>query len=402
MSTGILQGLRVVEIGAFVAAPLGGLTLAQMGAEVIRIDPPSGGLDYRRWPVTEDNISLFWAGLNKFKRSVTIDFNKPEGRELVQALIVAPGEDAGILLTNFPPRSWLNYEALKAKRSDLIQLTIQGDHKGKSAVDYTVNAKVGVPYLTGPVGHKGAVNHVLPTWDLITGQMAVVGLLAAERHRRRTGEGQHIKLALEDVALATIGNLGLIAEAQLYGERARYGNDLFGAFGRDFVTRDDARIMVMGLTTRQWRSLCIATGIGAQIKALAEQFKVNLDLEGERFTARREIAAIIGPWIAARPLSEVATIFDAHSVCWDRYQSIKQLVTNDPACSEENPMFRTVQQSGVGNILSSAIPLDFDAGRLPAEPTPELGADTEEVLSYLLGLSSSEIGYLQDRGVVRI
>ncbi|MGQ0619344.1 MAG: CoA transferase [Panacagrimonas sp.] len=402
MNPAILQGLRVVEVSAFVAAPLGGMTLAQLGADVIRIDPISGGLDYRRWPVTADNTSLFWAGLNKSKRSVAIDINQPQGRELAQALITAPGEDAGILLTNFPPRGWLDFETLQKARADLIQLTIQGDHHGGSAVDYTVNPKVGIPYLTGPPGHEGAVNHVLPAWDLITGQMAAVGLLAAERHRRRSGEGQHIKLALEDVALAALGHLGFIAEAQLGHERPRYGNDLFGAFGRDFVTADGVRIMVVGLTSKQWRSLCTATGIGDQIKMLAARLGVNLDLEGERFEARDDIAALVGPWIASRSLADVAAVFDAQSVCWGRYQSVKQLVESDPACSEANPMFSTVQQPGVGNILAPAIPLAFGSGRLPAAPAPRLGANTEDVLSSVLGLATHQIGRLRDQGVISL
>src|SRR6187402_284167 len=111
----ILAGLRLVEAAAFVAAPLGGMTLAQMGADVIRIDTLGGGLDYRRWPVTKDNTSLFWCGLNKSKRSVALDLGKPEGREIAMGLITAPGDDAGILLTNFPPRGWLDYEQLRER-----------------------------------------------------------------------------------------------------------------------------------------------------------------------------------------------------------------------------------------------------------------------------------------------
>ena len=402
MSAGILQGLRCVEVSAFVAAPLGGMTLAQLGADVIRIDPPQGGLEYRRWPVTADGTSLFWAGLNKSKRSVAIDIATPQGRELAQALITAPGDDAGILLTNFPPRGWLEFESLKKRCADLIQLTIQGDRNGGSAVDYTVNPRMGLPYLTGPKDGESPVNHVLPAWDLITGQMAAVGLLAAERHRRRTGEGQHIKLALEDVALAALGHLGLIAEAQLGGERPRYGNDLFGAFGRDFATRDGERIMVVGLTLRQWKALCAATGIGERIVALAAKLGVNFDYEGERFRARDAIAEFVGPWVATRSLAEVAAVFDAQSVCWGRYQSVKRLVDSDSACSELNPMFKTVQQPGVGPVLAPAIPLDFGVGRAPAQPAPRLGAHTAEVLATLLGLTVSEIGRLQAQGVVGI
>jgi len=400
MGGAILEGMRVVEVSAFVAAPLGGMTLAQLGADVIRIDGIGGGLDYHRWPVTQGNVSLFWAGLNKSKRSVAIDIARPEGRELAMALAVAPGENAGILLTNFPPRGWLDYEVLRKRRGDLIQLTIQGDRLGGSAVDYTVNPRIGLPYLTGPREAQEPVNHLLPAWDLITGQMAAVGLLAAERQRRIKGCGEHIKLALEDVALAAMGNLGFIAEAQLGQVREGYGNDLFGAFGRDFLTGDGERVMVVGLTLKQWRSLCKATGIDEQVMALGQRLGVDLDREGDRFKTREALAALIAPWIAARTLAQIAAAFDAAGVCWSRYQSITQLVREDPACSLRNPLFGLVEQPGVGELLAPAIPLSFGGERLPPRPAPRLGADTEEVLMTVLGLSGTEFGKLHDQGLV--
>lgn len=397
----ILEGLRVVEVSAFVAAPLGGMTLAQLGAEVIRIDGIDGGLDYRRWPVTGDDVSLFWAGLNKSKRSVAIDIGRHEGRELAMALAVAPGENAGILLTNFPPRGWLDYETLRQRREDLIQLTVQGDHLGGSAVDYTVNPRIGLPYLTGPREAQGPVNHLLPAWDLVTGQMAAVGLLAAERQRRLKGCGEHVKLALEDVALAVMGHLGFLAEAQLGQVREGCGNDLFGAFGRDFPTADGERVMVVGLTLKQWRSLCKATGIDAQVAALGKRLEVDLDREGERFRAREVLAALVAPWIVARPLTQVAAAFDAAGVCWSRYQSVSQLLHQDPACSLNNPLFGMVEQPGVGELLAPGIPLSFGGERLPPRPAPCLGADTEEVLMTVLGLTGAEFGRLHDQGLVR-
>ena len=401
MSAGILAGMRVVEISAFVAAPLGGMTLAQMGADVIRIDGLNGGLDYHRWPVTADNTSLFWAGLNKAKRSVAIDINQPQGRELAQALITAPGDDAGLLLTNFPDRGWLDYHTLRGQRPDLIQLTIQGDRHGGSAVDYTVNPRLGLPYLTGPQDSVDAVNHVLPAWDLITGQMAAVGLLAAERQRRRDGTGQHIKLALEDVALAVMGHLGFLAEAQLGQHRQRHGNNLFGAFGRDFVTSDGQRIMLIGLTLKQWRSLCDVTGINEQVQALAQQLNVNLDHEGQRFHARDQLAALITPWVAARSLEDITAIFEASGVCWSRYQSVATLLAEDPSCSEQNPLFRQLAHPGIGNLLTPGLPLRFADSYRPPQIAPQLGADTEAVLMDVLGLSSSEFGALHDQGLVR-
>lgn len=401
MAQGVLCGLRVVEAAAFVAAPLGGMTLAQMGADVIRIDALGGGLDYRRWPVTPQGTSLFWTGLNKSKRSVALDLASPQGKELAMALITAPGDDAGLFLTNFPPRGWLDHEALRARRPDLIQLTLQGDRHGGSAVDYTVNPRLGLPAMTGPEGSGDPVNHVLPAWDLITGQMVAVGLLAAERHRRRTGEGQHIKLALQDVGLAVMGHLGFIAEARQGQPRQRHGNDLFGAFGRDFVCADGARVMVVGLTGKQWRALCDATGTGAQMDALGARLGLDLAREGDRFRARHEIARLVGPWIAARPLAQVAEAFDRHGVCWSRYQDIGELVAADPECSPANPMFASIEQPGVGPVLAPGIPLDFQgSGRLPAGPAPRLGEHTEQVLAELLGIGAAEFGRLHDQGVV--
>ena len=401
----ILHGMRLVEAAAFVAAPLGGMTLAQMGADVIRIDNIGGGLDYRRWPVTEDGTSLFWTGLNKHKRSVVLDLSLPEGRELAMALATAPGDDAGLFLTNFPPRGWLDHASLRQRRPDLIQLTLMGDRHGGSAVDYTVNSRVGLPFITGgePDAEllKTAVNHVLPAWDLITGQMIAVGLLAAERHRRRTAQGQHVKLALEDVALAVMGHLGFVAEAQLGQERARHGNELFGAFGRDFVCADGTRVMVVGLTLKQWQSIVKAMELQVEMDALAARSGLDLLQEGNRFRLRREIAEPVARWFASRSFAEAARALDAQGVCWGRYQTLGQLVREDPSCSPANPMWRNILQPGVGEVLASAIPLDFDGvPRVPAQPAPRLGEHTEPVLSEILGMGSAEFGRLHDAGIV--
>ncbi|HUC11477.1 MAG TPA: CoA transferase, partial [Stellaceae bacterium] len=113
----LLADLRIIEISAFVAAPLGGMTMAQMGAEVIRIDPIGGGIDFARWPVTRAGASLYWAGLNKGKRSLALALDKPEGREIARALVTAPGAGGGILLTNLPPLGGLDFTSLKAARA---------------------------------------------------------------------------------------------------------------------------------------------------------------------------------------------------------------------------------------------------------------------------------------------
>lgn len=401
-SRGILAGMRVVEGSAFVAAPLGGMTLAQLGADVIRFDPIGGGLDWRRWPVTPEGRSLFWAGLNKGKRSIAVDLRSPKGRELLTALITAPGPDAGLFLTNFPAQGWLDYGALSARRPDLIMVVITGNHDGSSDVDYTVNPATGFAWATGPVGAPEPTNHLLPAWDAVTGTLATTGLLAAERRRRMTGEGRLVRLALSDVAFAMAGNLGNIAEVQVLDrDRERAGNYLYGAFGRHFATADRRRVMVVGLSGRQWQALVEATGLADAIAALEGRLGVSLAGEGARFEAREAIAALIEPWVAARTLAEVREVFDRHGVTWGPYQTFRQAVVEDPRCSPANPMFAEVEQPGIGTYRMPSSPLDFGADvRLPPRRAPLLGEHTDEVLADVIGLSEGEIARLHDEGVV--
>ncbi len=399
---GILDGLRVIEGSAYVAAPLGGMTLAQLGADVIRFDQIGGGLDRNRWPVTDDGASLFWAGLNKGKRSIQVDLRSDRGREVLTALISEPGEDSGILLTNFPAKGWLAYERLREHRQDLIMAAITGNHDGSSAVDYTVNPATGFPWATGPRNLGVPFNHLLPAWDAITGTLAAAGVLAAERHRRRSGEGQLVSVALSDVAFAMVGNLGKIAEAQLLRrERQKQGNYLYGAFGRDFLTKDDRRVMVVALTPAQWKALVEATELHAAFELVEEAMGVDLSKEGDRFAAREVLGAILKPWTITHTLDELAEIFDRHGVCWGPYQTFIELVDQDPRCSTDNPMFEQIEQPGIGSYLMPGSPLHFsDQGRLPPTPAPALGEHTDEILAELLSLSETEIGRLHDDGVV--
>ncbi len=399
---GILEGLRIVEGSAFVAAPLGGMTLAQLGAEVIRFDPIGGGLDRGRWPVSADGRSLFWAGLNKGKRSIQVDLGREAGRKLVAAIITAPGPDAGLFLTNFPARGFLGYDRLAERRADLIMVNIVGNFDGSSAVDYTVNPATGFPWATGPRHLSVPFNHLLPAWDAITGALATTSLLAAERARARTGAGQYVQVALSDVAFWMVGNLGKIAEVQInHHERVKDGNYLYGAFGRDFSTKDGHRVMIVALTLRQWRNLVAATGLDESFDAIARLMDVDLDEEGGRFTARELLGATLKPWVLLHTLKELRDIFDQHGVSWGPYQTFTELVERDPRCSTMNPMFAEVEQPGIGTYLMPGSPLAFSgAERLAPARAPLLGEHTDEVLAGVLGLSDSEIGRLHDQGVI--
>jgi 2-methylfumaryl-CoA isomerase len=395
---GILEGLQLIEGSAFVAAPLGGMTLAQLGADVIRFDQLGGGLDFHRWPLAADGQSLFWAGLNKGKRSIQVDLASQEGRELVSELVGV----AGNVLTNFPQRGWLTYEHLRRRREDLIMVALTGNPDGSSEVDYTVNPATGFPWATGPRNLNVPLNSVLPSWDLVMGGLAATGLLAADRRRTRTGQGELIRLALSDVAFATVGNLGRIAEAQLGGQDQRKdGNYLYGAFGNDFTTKDDRRVMVVALTARQWKALVEVTGLREKFDGVKQMTGQDLETETGRYESRDLIAAVLRPWFEQRTLSEIRERFLGTGVSWGPYQTFRQLVTEDPRCSTENPLFAEIEHPGLGAYLAAGSPLDFAAaGRLPVRRAPVLGEHTEAILADVLGRSQHEIGNLFDRRVV--
>jgi 2-methylfumaryl-CoA isomerase len=399
---GLLSDLRVVEGSAFVAAPLGGMTLAQLGADVVRFDQIGGGPDRGRWPLAADGESLYWAGLNKGKRSIQIDLRGGEGRELAAALIGAPGPGSGLFLTNFPARGFLSYEALRARREDLIMVALTGNPDGTSEVDYTVNSASGFPWATGPRNLAEPLNTVMPAWDVAAGTLAAVGMLAAERRRGRTGEGRLVRLSLSDVAFAMVGNLGRIAEAALgVSDPPRDGNHVYGAFGHDFETREGRRVMVVAISARQWDALLEATGAREACGAIELASGHDLATETGRYEAREMIAAVLRPWFAARDLAAVREALAGSGVCWGPYQTFGQLLEEDPRCSTANPMFELVEHPGVGSYPMPGSPLDFaGAERLPVRRAPLLGEHTEEVLAEVLGMSGAEIGRLHDAGVV--
>ncbi|MDE0480651.1 MAG: CoA transferase [Gammaproteobacteria bacterium] len=396
----ILKGMRVVEGSAFIAAPSGGMTLAQLGADVIRFDLIGGGLDYRRWPVDAKGNSLYWHGLNKGKRSIAIDFRRPEGQELLAELIARPGEDAGIFLSNFPARGWLADESLRVRREDLIYLSLSGDRHGGSALDYTVNCRLGLPWLSAV--DERPVNNPLPAWDLLAGQQIALGLLAAERHRRLTGAGQFVRIALADVALAVMGHLGYIAEVEMNGTgRQPVGNHVFGSFGYDFACRCGRRVMIVGVSPRQWRAIVTVTGTGDEVSALEKELQMDFDREGDRFRARERLAALFAPWFAQRDFTDASAELDRMEVCWGPYQTIAELVEQDAECSVANPLFTRVEQPGIGNLLTPSQALQFGGLETdPPAPAPLLGQHTDEILTEELGLSAGEIAKLHDRGLV--
>lgn len=401
MTPPLLHGLRVVEFSAFVAAPSAGLTLAQLGAEVTRVDPLGGNIDRRRQPLNAQGVSLYWASLNRGKRSVELNVRSPEGRALMRRLILeGGGSGPPVFITNLGVDGELSYASMREARPDLIMVQLSGSPDGGNAVDYTVNSAAGFPLVTGPAGSQ-PVNHVLPAWDIAAGLHMALAVVAAERHWQRTGQGQHVQLALSDVAMASAANLGFLADVEVNGQqRAADGNQLYGAYGDSFATTDSRHLMVVALTQRQWQALMQATGQAEALEKAAAALGLSLKDDAGRYQARGLISTGLQPWFAQRSLAQAAQALDDAGALWGPYRSFAQMLQEDPRCSEANPMFARITHPGAGTWLTAASPLaSSPSPRLPPAAGPRGGEHTRAALAGL-GLGETELAALAGRGVI--
>jgi 2-methylfumaryl-CoA isomerase len=276
---------------------------------------------------------------------------------------------------------------------------VLGYPDGRPAVDYTVNAEVGLPGITGTEEGGAPVNHVLPAWDLVTGLSVSTAVLAALRDRDRSGRGAFVELALSDVALAGVANLGWLSEASSRGvERPRHGNHVYGSFGVDFACSDGHRVMVVALTEGQWAALCSVTGTRQVFDALEVAMDADLTKEADRYRLRETIAAILRPWFAARDRKQVSDELDAARVLWGRYQGMTEVV--DAHRRGDHAVLADITLPGEADAITARSPLRWNGRYSEAGLPPALGRDTAEVLTEVLGLSDAEIGRLVSAGVV--
>ncbi len=399
----LLSGLSIIETSSFVASPTAGLYCAQFGAEVIRVDHKAGGLDYDRYLLTREGRSLSWENLNRAKKSVALDLQSAEGRELLVELVRMTGQ----MITNLPVNSFLAHDRIAAERPDLVSVRIMGWHDGRQAMDFTVNAASGYPLMNGPEEWDPAtdqpVNQILPAWDFITGAYCAFAMLAGLRHRDATGEGSELRVPLGDVAIGTAFNAGAAAEMLYRGaDRERIGNAIWGAFGRDFLSRDGRRFMVAALTAKQWNALLDAFEVRGEVAELEARLGVDLSAgDHERFQNRHALFDLFQAAAAKLDYAELAQRMTKAGATFERYRTMHEMTT-DPELVTNNPLFGPSPANPSGfeypATRSFANIPDREAG--DPQAAPYLGEHSEEVLAERLGLSSGQIATLIDRGVV--
>ena len=352
------------------------MALGQLGAEVIRVDPPGGGSDAGRWPLSHGGASLFWANLNKGKRSVTIDHRSAEGESCSSSSWSLRTRRRGL------PRQHGGREAAslraswRARRTDVIHVHVEGRRNGKPAVDYSINAEVGVPLMTGPAEAAVPVNHVLPAWDLVTGMLAASAVTScactsASAPARVPGSRSRSPTSRWPVSPAWAG----WRRPTSSGTRApRVGNHMFGSFGVDFATADGRRIMVVALTEGQWKALRRVTGTERVFAALEETLDADLDREGDRYRLRETIASVLRPWFAARDFATLEKVLDDAKVLWSPYRDMAEIAA--AATVRRDAIVSEIDQPGVGPMLGGRR-RGAGTGSTPRRAGTVLSADTD-------------------------
>ena len=228
-----------------------------------------------------------------------------------------------------------------------------------------------------------------------------MAILAAERHRRMTGQGQRIVLPLQDMALSVTSALGYLGEAVVNDvDRPRYGNEIFGTFGRDFRTSDGRFVMICIFSDRHVDALATAGGFATAFEKIEAETGVDLKSDAGRWNARAQLCAVIEPWVAAHTAADVGAALKKAGALWAPYQTFRELATDKDAV-QDNPLFTVLDQPGIGRYPVAGSPLQFGAvARQPPVGAPTLGQHTDEILSGILGLPDHEIARLHDEKVV--
>lgn len=402
----VLEGVRVLDLSRVVSGPWCTQILADLGAEVIKVERPGTGDDTRQMgPFLPDaqgnptNDSAIFLTCNRGKESVTIDIAKPEGAELVRELAA----QSDVFVENFKggalSRFGLDYAAIQAVRPDIVYCSVTGfGHTGpyaeRPAYDFIMQAMSGLMSLSGqPEGAPGSapMRAAIPLTDMVTGLYAAIAVLAALMHRRATGEGQFIDAAMLDASVALNANLAtnFLLTAKV---PKRSGNANAVVAPSDAFDAADGQIVVAAANDGQWAQLCAI--LERPDLAADPRFKSNTD----RFARREELRGIIEPIIASKPAAWwVAACARANVPCGP----INHMhdVFADPQVRHRG-LAITLPHPGGRDVSVVRSPLNLSRTPVKHRSPPQLGGDTEAVLSRLLGRTADGIAELRARGIV--
>ncbi|KAA0588156.1 CoA transferase (plasmid) [Azospirillum oryzae] len=398
---GPLSHIRVLELSRVLAGPWSAQTLADLGADVIKVERPGAGDDTRAWgPPWAGDQSAYFLSTNRGKRSITIDFERPEGQELVRKLAA----QADVVIENFKVgglvKYGLDYDSLKAVNPRLVYCSITGfgqtgPYRNRAGYDFMIQGMGGLMSITGqPDGEPGGgpVKVGVAVTDIFTGLYATIGIMGALAHRDRTGEGQQVDLALLDVQVAVLANQAMNC---LVGGKApqRLGNAHPNIVPyQAFATRDGYIILAVG-NDGQFAKFC--TVAGRPELAKDERYATN----PARVANRKELVALLEELIRTRDSHDWLSALEQVGVPCGPINDLTA-VFEDPQVRARN-IHQDLPHPTQGSVPTVASPIRYSGTPLVHDTAPPtLGQHTDTVLAESLGLSGADIAALRDKGVI--
>lgn len=404
---GPLSGLRVLDLSRVLAGPWATQILADFGAEVIKVEKPGEGDDTRGWgppfitnPDGSKGDAAYFLSTNRGKWSVEIDMAKPEGQALIRRLAAK----ADVVMENFKvgglKKYGLDYDSLKAVNPRLIYCSLTGfgqtgPYAQRAGYDFMIQGMGGIMSVTGqPDGAPGAepMKIGVAFADIFTGLYCTIGIQAALYHRERTGEGQHLDVALLDTQVGVLANQAL---NYLVGGKAptRLGNAHPNIVPYQTFATEDGYIIMAVANDRQFREY--VTILGLPGLAEDERFKLNRG----RVVNRAELIPLLVPPMKTRTTAAWVAAFESAAIPCGPINTIDQVFANEQVLARGLQVGLTrddgVQVPGVANpIVFSETPIQYD------KAPPRLGDGTDKVLAEELGLSADEIAQLRTDGVI--
>jgi crotonobetainyl-CoA:carnitine CoA-transferase CaiB-like acyl-CoA transferase len=392
-----LLGIRVLDLSRVLAGPFCSMLLADMGADVIKLEVPGRGDDSREFPPFMEGESLYYINLNRGKRSITVNLKRPEGVKVFKKLV----KKCDVLIENFSPgtmeRLGLGYEVLKKENPRLIYAAISGfgqtgPYRSRPGYDIIGQAMGGLLSITGwpdtPPTRSGTA-----IGDILSSLFCCIGVLAALNVRERTGSGQLVDVALVDSVYAALENIPqkYFVEGKTPG---RIGNRYEFIYPYDTFRARDGWVVIAIANDAIWERFLAATGL----KKLGEdeRFSSNM-LRVDNNAALKEL---LEKWTSERSRDEIVALLNENRIPSCPIYDIKD-ASEDPHISKAREMVVNVYQPGLGNVRLQGNPIKMsETDPRPRGPAPSLGADSELILKEVLGLSDSEIKKLRESGAI--
>lgn len=403
-----LNGVRVIDLTRVVAGPLATQTLGDLGADVIKVERKGPGDDVRQlgppWIKDRDghdsDQSMYFQTVNRNKRSLTIDFAKPEGAEAIRALVA----NSQIFVENYRPgtlaRYGLGYEDLRAINPALVYCSITGfgqtgPYSSRSGYDYLVQAMGGVMALTGLAdGNPGAgpMRVGIPLADVFAGLNAAIGIVTALRHAEQTGQGQHIDIALLDSQVAALLNpfAAWLNNGQLVG---RTGNEHPSATPYGPYQTQDGHILLATFNDREF--VRVADVLGHPEWAADKRFAYSKD----RIANRKLLASMMNEVLMQKSSQEWVAAFNAAKISCGPINDMSEVASEPQVLARGMVVEMEHPTAGVLKVAGSPLRMsETPVGYKRVPPTP--GQHSREVLAEIANLSEAEIDKLFELGVV--